>query len=161
MGSKLGDEEVINDEQCADAEKLLCSMYGQKKLASVAEAHLEMFLKKYKPKIGKNLISCAKKMDGSSLPPCSPVILQKLRRTNYVCSVWLNAHNSSPPKCLPSECVWVVQDVCYRLKWYDGEASPTTVEDICHDDSEMVWWRGITNNSWRYLSWRFRKLYML
>ena len=30
-------------------------------------------------------------MDGSSLPPCSPVILQKLRRTNYVCSVWLNA----------------------------------------------------------------------
>ena len=92
MFSKLGDEEVINDEQCADAQKLVCSMYGQKKLSSVAEACLEMFLKQYKPKIGKNSISCAKKMDGSSLPSCSPVILQKLRRTNYVCSVWLNAH---------------------------------------------------------------------
>ena len=87
MFSKLGDEEVINDEQCADAEKLVCYMYGQKKLSSVAEARLEMFLKKYKPKIGKNHISCAKKMDGSSLPQCSPVILQKLRRTNYVCIV--------------------------------------------------------------------------
>ena len=87
MFSKLGDEEVINDEQCADAQKLVCSMHGQKKLSSVAEARLEMFLKKYKPKIGKNPISCAKNMDGSSFPPCSPVILQKLGRTNYVCSV--------------------------------------------------------------------------
>ena len=34
------------------------------------------------------------------------------------------------------ECGWVVQDDCYRLKWYDDDASPTTVEDICHDDSE-------------------------
>ena len=135
MFSKLRDEEVINDEQCADAEKLVCSMYGQKKLYSVAEARLEMFLKKYKPKIGKNRISCAKRMDGSSLSPCSPVILKKLR-TKYVCSPWHNAHKASPPNCLPSECGWVVQDDCYRLKWYDGEASPTTVEDICHDYSE-------------------------
>ena len=58
MFSKLGDEELINDEQCTDAEKHVCSMYGQKKLSSVAEARLEMFLKKYKPKIGKNPISC-------------------------------------------------------------------------------------------------------
>ena len=136
MFSKLGDEDGINDEQCADAEKLVCSMYGQKKLSSVAEDRLEIFLKMDKPKIGKNPISCAKKMDGSSLPPCSPVILQKLRRTNYVCSVWLNAHKASPPNSLPNECGWVVQDDCYILKWYHAEASPTTVKDICHDDSE-------------------------
>ena len=110
-------------------------MYGQKKLSSVAEARLEMFLK-YKPKIGTNPISCAKQMDGSSLSSCYPVILHKLRRTNYVCSVWLNAQKASPPNSLPSECGWVVQDGCYRLKWYDGEASPATVEDICRDDSE-------------------------
>ena len=85
-------------------------------------------------------ISCAKKMDGSSLPPCSPVNLQKPRRTNYVCSIWLNAHEASPPNVLPSECGWVVLDDCYRLKWYDGEASPTTVEDICRDDSENDIW---------------------
>ena len=82
-------------------------------------------------KLEKNPISCATNMDGSSLPPCYPVILQKLRRTNYVCSVWLNAHKASIPKFLSSECGWVIQDDCYRLKWYDGE-----VEDICHDDSE-------------------------
>ena len=91
MFSKLGDEEVINDEQCADAEKLVCSMYGQKNYPPLPK------LVKYKPKIGKNPISCARRVDGSSLPPCSPVILQKLRRTNYVCSVWLNAHKPSPP----------------------------------------------------------------
>ena len=81
-------EEVVNDEQCADAQKLVCPMYGQKKLSYVAEARLEMF----KPKIGKTPISCAKKMTGCSLPPCSTGILLKLRRTNYVGSVWLNAH---------------------------------------------------------------------
>ena len=26
---------------------------------------------------------------------------------------------------------------------------------------KMVWWRGITKNSWRYLSWRSRKWYVL
>ena len=41
MFSKLGDEEVSNDEQCADAQKLVRSMYGQKKLSFVAEARLE------------------------------------------------------------------------------------------------------------------------
>ena len=86
-------------------------------------------------KLEKKLISCAKRMRGSSLPSCSPINLQKLRRTNYVCSVWLNAHKASPPKCLPSECGLVLQDGCYRLKWYDDEASPTTVEEICHDFS--------------------------
>ena len=63
--------------------KNLCSIYGQKRLSSVAEARLEMFFEKYKPEIGKNPIFCA------------PVILQKLRRTTYV---WLNAHEASPPK---------------------------------------------------------------
>ena len=82
MFSKLGNEEVINDEQCADAEKLVCSMYGQKNLSSVAEARLEMFPKKYKPRIGKNPISCAKKMAGISLPPCSPVIRQSMSLTH-------------------------------------------------------------------------------
>ena len=76
MFSKLGEEEVINDEQCADAQKLVCSMCGQKKLTSVDEARLEMFLKHYKPKIGTNPISCARRMDGRSLPPCSPVIFR-------------------------------------------------------------------------------------
>ena len=83
MFSKLGDYEVISDEQCADAEKLVCSMYGQKKLFPVAKAHLEMFLKKYKLKIGKNVISYAKK-DGWQFFASMFPILQKLRRTNYI-----------------------------------------------------------------------------
>ena len=61
MFSILGDEVVINVEQCADTEKLVCSMYGQKKLSSVVKARLEMFLKKYKPKIGKKSYLLCKK----------------------------------------------------------------------------------------------------
>ena len=61
MFSILGDEKVFNNELCADAEKVVCSMYGQKKLFSVAEARHEMFLRKYRPKIGKNPISVQKR----------------------------------------------------------------------------------------------------
>ena len=46
---------------------------------------------------------------------------------NYVCSNWLNAHTAYTPNVLPTECGWVRQDGCYRLKWYDGKATPTTV----------------------------------
>ena len=100
MFTKLGD-----DEQCAHAQKLVCSMYGQTKLPSVPEARLEMFLKKYKPLMFPSYFAETKK---------EKLCLQ------YKCR----------------ECGWVVQDDCYRLKWYDDEVSPTTVEDICHDDSE-------------------------
>ena len=59
--SKLGDEEVINATMNnVQMPKNLYVVYGQKKLPSIAEARLEMFLKKYKPKIEKNPILCKK-----------------------------------------------------------------------------------------------------
>ena len=60
---KLGERENIDSDQHVNAEKFVCEMYGQKKLFSVDEARLEMFLKKYKPKNNKDPISCAKKTD--------------------------------------------------------------------------------------------------
>ena len=51
--SKLGERENIERDQHVNAENFVCEMYGQKKLFSVDEARLEMFLKKYKPKTTK------------------------------------------------------------------------------------------------------------
>ena len=74
-------------------------------------------------------------MDSSSLPPCSAVMLQTLKRTNYVCSIWLNAYAHSP-QFLPIESGWNLDNECYRIKWFEGKASPTTVTEICNDNQD-------------------------
>ena len=66
-------------------------------------------------------------------------MLQKLKRTNYVCSIWLNAYNAHPSQFLPIESGWNLDNECYRIKWFEGKASPTTVDEICsyNQDSDL------------------------
>ena len=62
--------------------------YMAKKIKSVHETRFEMFLEKYKPKGDDKKITCVKKLDGSSLPPCSRVLLEKNNRTKYIAAMW-------------------------------------------------------------------------
>ena len=62
----------------------VCKIYGKKKLKSVDEARLDIFLEKQKPSKGDQRISSFKNLDGSALPPCSRVSLQKINRTHLV-----------------------------------------------------------------------------
>ena len=106
------------------------------KCESVDDARLDIFFKKYQPKKNDSPISCVRKMDGSSLPPCSRVVLEKLKRTNYVCSIWLNAFEAYPPDFNPENCGWVMKEGAYRILWFEGDVSPTSVDGICHDDED-------------------------
>ena len=63
-------------------------------------------------------------------------MLQKLKRNNYVCSIWLNAYNAHPPQFLPIESGCNLDYECYRIKWFEGKASPTTVDEICNDNKD-------------------------
>ena len=88
-------------------------------------------MNKYKPKKGDAPITCMRKMDGSSFPPCSRVIKEKLKRTNYICSFWLHAFQAYPPQFSSENCGWALENETYVIKWFEGDISPTTVEDIC------------------------------
>ena len=57
-----------------------CLMYGRKKCSNVDDARLEIFLQKYKT----NTTTSVKKFDGKILPPCSHVLLQKIKRTQLI-----------------------------------------------------------------------------
>ena len=65
----MGNSEAVTETQVNENERFTCSLYGRKKLVSVDYVRLDLFFQKYKPKPGKVVISCVKKMDGSSLPP--------------------------------------------------------------------------------------------
>ena len=118
------------------AESFVCQMYGKNRYSSVDEARLDMFMKNYQPKENENIISSVKKMDGSSLPPCRRVVLQKLKRTNFICSIWLSAFSPHPPGFDPENCGWLMQDGAYKIQWFEGHISPMSVEDICLEDDE-------------------------
>ncbi|XP_057306368.1 uncharacterized protein LOC130644684 [Hydractinia symbiolongicarpus] len=125
---QLGTNLDVTDDAFATLEKFVCSMYGKRNLSSVDEARLVMFLEKYKPKGENEAISCVKKFDGSSLPPCLRVLRQKIYRTKYVAQLWMSSITSEPPNHLPEDMGWLLKDGSYIIKWYEGEMSPKAVD---------------------------------
>ena len=111
-------------------------MYGKGQLNSVNEARLEKSLEKYRPKKKGVIISCVRRMDASTLPPCSRVLAEKVKRVNYICNIWCNATLANPPNLLPENCGWVLEDNAFRIKWFEGDTSPTDVEVICQDQED-------------------------
>ena len=67
-----------------------------KNLADVNEARLHLFKTLYEPKRQENPMDKIK-----SANPCKPVIVQKMKRTNYVANIWRKAnlaeHVPRPP----------------------------------------------------------------
>ena len=63
------------------------------------------------------MIYCVRKLDGSSLPPCSRVIWQKVLRTNYISGKWLSAWQQHPPSYSAEESGWELVNGNYKIKW--------------------------------------------
>ena len=76
-------------------------------------------------------------MDGSSLPPCCKVLLQKIRRCFYVCNTWNNATMSVPPTLCPEDFGWKQDDGFYLIIWYYGDATPRIAEIMAGNDEEL------------------------
>ena len=119
----------LNDDDGTETEKYVCAIYGRKRLASIDEVRLELFLKKYKPKKSK-LISNMKMFDGSRLSPCSSVLKEKIKRTKYIIGVWLSSVFLSPPDPPPLNYEWIIKHQKYQVKWFYGPQSPKSIDVI-------------------------------
>ena len=117
-------------------EKYVCEIYTKPKLDSVNDARLEMFLDTYKP-TGEKLISCVKKMDATLLPPCSSVVKEKIKRTNYICSIWNDTTMALPPVFDAEKCGWKLEDGRYRIKWFEGDMSSASISEIAYDEGDQ------------------------
>ncbi|KAK4013814.1 hypothetical protein OUZ56_026367 [Daphnia magna] len=96
---------------------------------------MDMFLSIYQPKRGKNPMANVKGIDGSSLPPCHSVLLEQIKRTNAICSVWRNGTVFNPQVILPSGNGWQLVEEKYSPVWFQGDMVPTTIEDMILDFS--------------------------
>jgi hypothetical protein len=96
---------------------------------------MDMFLKIYQPKRGKNPMTNVKGIDGSSLPPCHSVLLEQIKRKNAICSVWRNGTVFNPQVILTSGNGWQLVEEKHCPVWFQGEMDPTTIEDMILDSS--------------------------
>ena len=73
----------------------------------------------------------------SSLPPCRPVLVSKIRRANYVTAVWKGSTSYNPraaagqPECHG----WVLAENTYFVQWFEGEQLPRDMCQILSIDS--------------------------
>ena len=131
---ELGRGEV-DDEMKRLLEKFVCSMYGQKKLESVDDARLDIFLSKYKLKSDQEVITAVKKMDGSTLPPCAKVLYQKILRVNYIARMWRSATEVSIPDMDITEMGWCIDEHQYKIKWFEDEVGPKAIDIVCEGNT--------------------------
>ena len=109
-------------------------MYGRKKCTNVDDARLEIFLQKYKI----NTRTSMKKLDGKILPPCSRILLKKIKKTQLITRRWLAATEQSPPPEIPENNGWELDDNGYKKVWFEGTATPNIV--VVMDSEEDEGW---------------------
>ena len=77
-------------------------------------------------------------MDGSSLPPCSRVVWQKVMRINYIAGKGLSASQQHPPSYSVEESGWELVNRNYKMKWFDGAVARKIVDIISTEDDDVV-----------------------
>ena len=116
---------MVTEEVIDQIERFVCKVYGKKKMESVNEVRLQVFASKYKQKKnGTKSITDVKSMDGSAMPPCYQVLLEKIKRTAFVASRWYSSTMPIEPVVSPADHGWVLHDGKFEIKWFDGETAP-------------------------------------
>ena len=125
--SQLGSSKEVDQEVLSLLEEYVCSMYGVKKEKDVNAARTYLFKKLYCPGDLDKPLEKLKSADPSCLPPCKDVLLQKIKRTNYVAHLWKNAQYSNPVKFNFNGSGWRVDHNSMEFVWFEGEQSPCKI----------------------------------
>lgn len=131
---ELGEEEEVKELTYQILENYLCKVYGKKTLQCINDVRTEVFFDKYRPKGNKDRISCVKKLDGSMMPPCSKVLKKKIQRTHMIARRWMSSVNPYPSRENPLQSGWLLEENKYTIHWFEGDATPKTIDVICEDD---------------------------
>lgn len=137
FASLINPYDITDDDKIDTVQEFTCLMYGIPKCRSVNEGRFIMFNKMYGSK-NKNekFIKNIKGFDSTHILPCWESLKQKILRTIYVNSMWLNA---TEPNCIQFSAEnngWVILDGSLKPTWFLGNATPLEVENIILDESQ-------------------------
>ena len=119
-------------------ERFVCHLYGKPKLESINTARLVLSEQTYAPKSKKIPLAMIKGVNPSSLPPCSNVLHNQLKRTNYIASMWKRAHLQKPCTAEPEGNGWAQENGKYVIDWYDGDQLPTQIYQTLNTETNAV-----------------------
>lgn len=132
----FGENEDILEEDLIEIEKFVCSLYGQK-TDNVNQARTNIFNKAYGCKdLSQNILKITKSLDGRSMPPCERVLLQKVKRLQYISTIWSNATMAIPSKHNPLDFGWQLDDNRLVPLWFEGEQTPNSITEIICNEIE-------------------------
>ncbi|XP_063379234.1 uncharacterized protein LOC134666051 [Cydia fagiglandana] len=128
----LNEQFNLSDKQTTNAiEEFTVSMYGIKHCQSVNSARLLLFQKSFATSHNtKHFLNKVKTYNSNTIPPCWKTIKQKILRTTYIASMWLNATQKHCVKLSATEYGWTLNNGQYEPLWFDGEPTPLHVDDI-------------------------------
>lgn len=131
--ASLTDEaDIFIDEKMDVVQEFTALMYGIKHCTSVNDARYRIFQKNYSAKKdNEQFMKKIKSFDSNMIPPCWESLKQKILRTIYVNSMWLNATDSDCTKLRPENCGWFM-DGYLKPTGFVGDQTPLQVNDILH-----------------------------
>lgn len=122
-------------------EKFVCDIYSKAHLSSFGDARYSSFKEKYAPAKGSDPLAKIKGADASTLPPSRAVLVQKVKRTNYVAMIWKNAHLQDPVSNSttdPTESGWQLIDGKFKMVWFLGDQMPEDVGKLMLTADEVT-----------------------
>ncbi|CAB3249495.1 unnamed protein product [Arctia plantaginis] len=133
--ASLTDPSDIFDETKIDAvQEFTCLIYGLPKCQSVNAARVFLFNKMYASKQNnEKFMKRVQGFDSTHIPPCWKSLKQKLLRTIFVNSMWLNATESDCIKFSAENNGWLLLDGFLKPTWFQGDSTPAQVESVLCD----------------------------
>nr|CAH7767942.1 unnamed protein product [Callosobruchus chinensis] len=119
-------------------EEYVCRMYGFKKIDTVNEARVAIFLKTYNILRNDDIFRLPKNnIDGLALPPCKIELHQHLLLTTYIANIWAHAHFKLPTTLHPTGFGWEEKEnKKFIFKWFEGEQLSANLGDITIEDEQ-------------------------
>ena len=107
-------------------------------ISIVNDAQYDMFKQRYAPKSMLEPLEKLRAADSIHLPPSYRVVLEKVKRTNYVTTIWITAHLPNPTNDLdPEECGWTLQDGL-DMAQFEGQQMPTNLKLNAREIKELA-----------------------
>ena len=104
---QLGEFVILPADILKSLEEFVCAMYGSSNIDDVNIARFHIFSKLCAPKDPHQPLNKIKLFVPCCIPPCRPVLLEKVKRSNYVDNLWKHAAMPRPTEIEPAGHGWL------------------------------------------------------
>ena len=116
-------------------ETFVCALYGMPNLHKVDDARYAVSQQKYSPTKHSDPLDKIKGITPSSVPPCHVVLRNKIRRNNYVATLWKKARVHQPCALKAEDHGWKLNESAYRINCFEGEQLSQNIVDILDEET--------------------------